>query len=164
MNQIDIPRCSKRCCRTDRPLAPGETYYSALFEGRQGLERLDFSVEAWNNETRRPIGWWKSVIPSTDDRRIRLASNDILFDLFDQWLGDGEKAEYLYILTLLMVRRRLLRFEKSGEGELGNDEMTVYAARREQSYTIQAATLDADAIAKIQNTLAELIYSAPDDI
>ena len=164
MNENDIPRCSKQCCRTHRILAPGETYYSALFEGNEGLERLDFSAEAWKNEVQHGIGWWKSVIPSPDDRRIRLAPNDILFDLFDQWLGDGEKAEYLYILALLMVRRRLLRFEKSGEGDLGANEMTVYAPRRERSYAIKIAALDADSIAKIQNTLAELIYSAPDDI
>lgn len=161
MNENDIPRCSKLCCRTHRALEPGETYYSALYEEKEGLVRLDFSAAAWKKESARGIGWWRAVVPSADDKKIRLAPNDILFDLFDQWLGDSDRGEYLYILALLMVRRRLLRFEKSGEGDFGADEMTVYAPRRERSYAIRVARLDKNRIAEIQNTLAELIYSVP---
>ena len=167
INENAIPRCSKICCRTRRCLAPGEVYYSALVEEPEGIVRLDFSPEAWREEQKnRPadrsggqpalIGWWKAVLPAQDDKKVRLAPNDILFD---QWLADEEKGEYLYILSLLMVRRRLLRMER-GDSESAS-EMTVYAPRREISYVIPIHQIAEERISELQETFARLIFPAP---
>ena len=170
INENAIPRCSKICCRTRRCLAPGEVYYSALVEEPEGIVRLDFSPEAWREEQKnRPadrsggqpamIGWWKAVLPAQDDKKVRLAPNDILFNLFDQWLADEEKGEYLYILSLLMVRRRILRMER-GDSESAS-EMTVYAPRREISYVIPIHQIAEERISELQETFARLIFPAP---
>ena len=145
-------------------------YYSALVEEPEGIVRLDFSPEAWREEQKnRPadrsggqpamIGWWKAVLPAQDDKKVRLAPNDILFNLFDQWLADEEKGEYLYILSLLMVRRRLLRMER-GDSESAS-EMTVYAPRREISYVIPIHQIAEERISELQETFARLIFPAP---
>lgn len=170
LNENTIPRCSKVCCRTRRCFAPGDVYYSALIEEPDGIVRLDFSPDAWREEQKKRstehtepspplLGWWKAILPAADDKKVRLAPNDILFNLFDQWLGDEEKAEYLYILSLLMVRRRLLRIER-GDNELAS-EMTVYAPRREISYVIPIQKIADDRIAELQETFARLIFPTP---
>jgi len=158
MNENDLPRCSRVCCRTRQALEPGDTYYSALSEEKEGLVRLDFSPAAWKKEKGPFLGWWRSVVPKGDEKKVRLAPNDILFELFDQWLGDPQKEEYLYVLSLLMVRRRLMRFEKGEDSGKGANEMTIYAPRRETSYIIGTPKLSPERIADVQETLAGLIY------
>ena len=160
MNENDIPRCSRVCCRTGRTLAPGEAYYSALIEGKSGLERLDFSAEAWHKEKLSAVGWWHSTVPSPNEKRIRLAANDILLELFDQWFGRPDKAEYLYVLTLLMIRRKIFRFEKEEKSEeTDGSTLIVYSARRETTYDVPSVPLDTERIERVQECLASLIYT-----
>lgn len=160
MNENDLPRCSRVCCRSGRALLPGETYYSALVESDDALSRLDFSAEAWRREKIEPIGWWRSVIPTPNEKRIRLAPNDILFELFDQWLGRPDKSEYLYVLALLMIRRKIFRFEKEEKAEgAGESTLVVYSARRETTYDIPTAELDDERIERVQECLASLLYT-----
>lgn len=162
MNENDLPRCSRVCCRTGRALLPGETYYSALVETENTLSRLDFSAEAWRSEKIEPVGWWRSTLPS-NEKRIRLAPNDILFELFDQWLGRPDKSEYLYVLTLLMIRRKIFRFEKEEKSEGANESMlVVYSARRETTYDVPTVELDAERIERVQECLASLLYTGAD--
>lgn len=165
MLESDIPRCSRVCCRTHQPLLPGETYYSALVEGERGeWVRLDFSPVAWNPEREKAVGWWRSTVPTPNEKKFRLAANDILAQLFDQWLGDAEKSEYLYILTLLMVRRRILRFEKTESSETAfGGSMVVYSPRRETSWSIPVVELPPDRIETVQQCLADLIFAGSDN-
>lgn len=291
MAENNIPRPAKACAVTSRPFAPGDLFYSVLFEdGETGdsfgvgsvietdgvkVKRLDYAPEVWNPEriargelpralsengeaprrekrnlrektpsppenfrTERSnekegekrgkngegdeanptevsstgnsvsskveiLGWWRSVVPPMGERKFRLAPNDILLDLFDHWNGQPGREEYLYILTLLMVRRRIFRFEKeekrvendsfsenmdenavrekkkTSEEEMadgdqadslamppsappGKREIIVYSPRRETTYAVEVVSLDAERIAKIQESLAEILYSGSD--
>lgn len=175
MIDYDIPRCSRVCSRTGRTLSPAETCYSALVEEDGTLKRLDFSPEAWRSDNPKVIGWWRSVIPSVTEKRIKLAPNDILLELFDQWIGEPKRKDYLYILTLLMVRRRIFRFEKEEKGDAAADDesdaepfrksadplLVVYSPRREMTYSVPIVPLDEERIGIIQEELAALLYSGP---
>ena len=37
--------------------------------------------------------------------------NDVMLELFDQWDGQPDKEDLRYVLTLLLIRRRVLRLE-----------------------------------------------------
>ncbi len=47
MLDFEIQRCTRRCAKTDRELAAGETYYSVLISTGGKVERRDYSAEAW---------------------------------------------------------------------------------------------------------------------
>ncbi len=161
MNFEWLPKCSRVCARTGRVLNVGETCFSALLEDQAGrISRADFSADAWPppSET-RILGWWRFLIPEGTENHVRLAPNDILMELFDKWAVEPARREELYILSLLLLRRRVFRYENNPNPQHGKELMLVYSPRREMTYSIPVMPLTDERISEIQRELAELLYS-----
>ncbi|MEM6328833.1 MAG: hypothetical protein AAF790_01155 [Planctomycetota bacterium] len=47
MIDYEVQRCTRRCAMTSRALTPGEVFYSVLRSRTGGVERVDYSAEAW---------------------------------------------------------------------------------------------------------------------
>ncbi|MBR5626835.1 MAG: hypothetical protein IKW74_04355 [Thermoguttaceae bacterium] len=157
----DIPKCTRICCRTKRPFQPGESFYSILTEENGEIKRQDFSSEAWLEEKRDDscLGWWKTQLEPGIEKKLKLAPNDILMDIFDELIDQPDKMEISYILTLLMVRRRIFRFEKEEQEDENQAKILVYSPRRETTYSIPVVKLSDEQIKDVQEYLAALIYS-----
>ncbi|MEM6797887.1 MAG: hypothetical protein AAF589_00090 [Planctomycetota bacterium] len=123
---FEVQRCTRRCTRQDRPLAPGEVYYSVLLRDGSGVRRVDYSAEAWSAEATgasgpagsprsgAPLAWWRSRMPADRGDGPKLAPNDVLLQLFDAWEHVDEKRDARYVLALLLVRRRVFRLGQAG--------------------------------------------------
>lgn len=156
---FDVQRCSRRCAATGRELAPGEMCYSALEVQGAEVVRRDFASEAWNGPPESAFGWWKSRIPQPTAKKIKLAPNDVLLELFDQLAG-GEQQDLRYVLALLLVRRRVLRPEGPADGSQDDaDKLTVYCPKRDTTYEVPAIMPSAERIDQIQQQLSELLLA-----
>ena len=107
------------------------------------------------------IGWWKHKIPITNDKKAKLAPNDILLALFDQLTEQPEKLEMRYVLTLLLVRRRIFRLEKEEKSEIEEawDKIIVYNPKADATYEVFVAVPQSERIEEIQNELAALVMN-----
>jgi hypothetical protein len=135
-SSYEIARASGTCAATGAPLQPGHPYIAAVVEadpgagrqgggetsdgggGEEGLRRLDYSLEAWERGERpqpplRLFGFWKARFEPGETRRQPLIDDDSLVDLFEQLEGaeDPARQSFRYILALLLIRKRLLKFE-----------------------------------------------------
>ena len=81
---FEVQRCSRQCSKTERQLEPGETFYSALMVEGADVVRFDFSAEAWEGPPEGALGWWKSVMPTPNAKRLNWAPNDVMLELFEQ--------------------------------------------------------------------------------
>ena len=133
----EIRRCSRHCAKTGRDLAPGEEFYSVLFAEGAEVVRADYSVEAWEGPPEGAVGWWKSQIPNPQATRVRLAPNEVLLQLFDQLEGQPDKQDMRYVLSLLLVRRRVMRTEESEVDSEGRPMLVLYCPRREATYKVR---------------------------
>lgn len=155
----DLQRCTRRCAATGRELRPGEAFYSALVEGPRGLERLDYSIEGWSSPPEGSLGWWKSQLPDAETRRPHWVPNDLMLHVFEQLEGQPERDDFRYLLALLLVRRRVLRFDEgSGEGDRG-ERLSFYCPRRDANYSIRAVEPDPARVEALQGELARLLTS-----
>lgn len=153
----DVGRCTKHCHETEREFQPGEAFYSVLLVDGATIERRDYSIEAWNTAPDNAIGWWKSRMPGRDLSRKRWAPNDVMLDFFDEILEDESRRDMCYILSLLLVRRRLFRHEGIEKDEFGQEFMTVYCPRRDATYRIPSVTPEPARVSEIQEELAGLL-------
>ena len=160
---FEVQRCTRQCAKTQRQLRAGEKYYSALVAREADVVRYDFAEEAWEGPPEGTLGWWKSQIPTSDSKRTHWAPNDVMLDLFDQWEDKPQKQEVRYVLTLLLVRRRMMRLEETQCDPSGREHLVVYCPRREATYTIEASTPSEDRIQEIQNELAQLLLADNDE-
>ena len=147
-----------RCCSVSgRELAPGETYYSMLLEEGMALKRVDFAADAWPGPASEALGWWKSQVPDCTSNKKHWAPNDVMLDFWDRLANQPERQDIRYILTLLLVRRRVFRLEEETTDDQGCEVISVSCPRREETYQIPAVVPDTSRIDQIQEELAALL-------
>ena len=153
----EVQRCTRHCSVTGREFAPGESYYSALVVQGAEVQRLDYAVDAWQGPPPGATGWWKSQRPDESVRSAYWAPNDVLLDFFDRLEQQPDSQDMRYVLALLLVRRRVMRFEESETDDQGREVLVAYCPRREMSYRIPAVIPDDARTAQIQEQLAKLL-------
>jgi hypothetical protein len=155
----EVQRCSRRCATTGRDLAPGEAFYSALFTSGSQVVRQDYSAEAWQGPPAEALGWWKSQIPIADTNKAHWAPNDVILRLFDEMADQPDRADMRYVLTLLLIRRRVLRLEDTLRDEPHRETLLVYCPRRQSEYKVPVNMPSEARIQEIQQNLARLLVS-----
>jgi len=158
MLDFEVQRCTRRCCETDRALEPEETFYSALFVEGGDVVRRDYCPEAWQGPPEGVLGWWQSRMPSPSGRKVQLAPNDVLLQLFEQTGEQADQLDMRYVLALLLLRRRVLRQEES-EWDDGREQLVVYCPKKDATWKVLVASPTAERIAQIQEQLAQLLFA-----
>lgn len=113
-----LSRSPGQCAASGQSFAEGAQYVATLVErgGRPGLERLDFSVEAWEAGARPAapfamFAFWRASFTPHPEKTKPLLGDAELLDLFEE-LGGADQPRQLafrYFVALLLIRRRLLR-------------------------------------------------------
>ena len=157
----EVQRSTRCCAATGREFAPGETYYSALVAEGEELKRYDYAADAWHGPPEEGstsvLGWWKSQIPDRSTTRKRWAPNDVMLNFWDELAEQSDKQDIRYVLTLLLIRRRVFRLEEEKYDPQGRELLVVYCPRRETTYQIPAVPPEAARIDQIQEELATLL-------
>jgi hypothetical protein len=161
MTDFEVQRCSRKCAKTERELQPGETFYSALVPepDSAGLRRIDFAGDAWVDPPEGTIAWWKSQIPGAGNKRAHWAPNDVILEYFQLLDGDPTKVDVRYVLALLMVRRRIARWEDTEADERGQEIMILYCPRQELEFRVAVQVPSAARIAEIEEELSRLLIT-----
>lgn len=154
LGDYKVNRCTRRCFAQERPLREGEWYYSVVLESGDDHERRDYSADAWDSPPEGTIGWWKNRMPTSDQKKLVLAPNEVLVDLLRQMGEFPEKAQSRYLLALMLLRRKVVRpiddpgaVAAIGTTESSSDhaERTDFEADDEQAADSAAVVL-ADAV------------------
>jgi hypothetical protein len=153
----DIAPCTRRCATTGRAFAPGESYYSALsMEGGTAVRR-DFAAEAWPAPPLEAIAWWQMRAPGAASSHGRLAPNEALFDLFSALADEPAEAEFRYVLALLLLRRRLIKLERTTHDVRG-DVLLFDCPQRQEQFEVVAHVPSTERMAELERRLGELLY------
>ncbi len=156
---FDIGRFTRRCAATERELRPGDSFYSILLPVGADVERQDILASEWTGAPENAICWWKSRMPSSNARKVTWAPNEVILDYFLQLHQRGDHVDQLYVLTLLMIRRRILRLDESQADDQGGESMVLYCSSTESEYRIHVAEPTTERIAEIEQELSQLLFS-----
>lgn len=159
MFDFEVQRCTRRCAKSDRELAPGETFYSALIAEGANVARRDYAASAWDGPPDGALGWWKSQMPSADVRKVHWAPNDVILHYFEQLENQPDQQDKRYLLALLMVRRRIVRLEETQRDDPSGEVLVLFCPRTELEYRVPVVTPTGERIAEIQQELARMLYA-----
>ena len=110
-----VTRSTGRCAARDTELAAGSACMATLCDaGEEGLKRLDYSLEAWQ-EGIRPEGlfsFWKTTVPEEGTQKKQIIDESVLLTIFEQLAEDEQprRVSLRFVLALILMRKRLLRF------------------------------------------------------
>ena len=157
---FDVQKPTRTCAATGAEIAAGRTFYSALVREGAEVRRLDYTAEAWTGPPADAVGWWKSVMPERDGAAKRkLAPSEVLLELFRELIDAPDRHDLRYVLTLLLIRRRLLRLEDTTTDDAGKETMVLYCGRDEQTYRVPTTKPDEARAEEIQQYLSQLLYT-----
>lgn len=157
---FEVQRFTRHCAKTGRELKPGETVYSMLVSQGAQVSRQDFAAEAWEGPIEGSLGWWKSQVPHKETKKAHWAPNDVMLELLEQLEMQPDKHDMRYVLSLLLVRRRVVRMEDTEKDELGREVSVLYCPRREATYKIPTVMPDDERTREIQEELSRLLFSS----
>lgn len=148
----EIPRTSGVCASSGRELTPGESYYAALVELPEGqaeakleaadskdkstealralgLCRIDVSLEAWAGGYRPDglFGYWKSTVPLPNEKKKLFVDDAVLMNLLERLAEatEPDRLAFRYVLALILMRKKLLRYDGNILREAEVDGQTV---------------------------------------
>jgi hypothetical protein len=165
---FEVQRCTRCCAATERALEPGDECYSVLEIAGADVVRKDYCPEAWKGAPDAAFGWWKSRVPEPTAKKIKLAPNDVLLELFDQLADQSEQQDLRYVLALLLVRRRVLRVDVANDRShekvdtalnYAAEKMTLYSPKRECTFEVAVTMPSSERIDEIQQQLSELLVA-----
>ena len=123
------------------------------------MRRVDFAAEAWEQAPADAVAWWKSQMPGAGAKRAHWAPNDVILEYFQLLDGDSAKLDVRYVLGLLLVRRRIARWEHTEIDERGQEVMVLYCPRQEMEFQIPVQSPSPDRVIEIQEELARLLMT-----
>lgn len=157
MLDFDVKRCTRRCATTEREFKPDETIYSVLLPEGSHVVRYDYSQEAWEGAPEGAIGWWIGKMPSADSKKVSWAPNDVMLHFFRQLEGQEDKVELRYVLSLLMIRRRILREEATNRNDAGEEVITVHCPQDDSQHQVIVRLPAPQQAVQLQEALSQLL-------
>ena len=120
MIDYQIQPSTRRCSATGRELQPGERYYSVLLEEAGKFVRKDFSLEAWQGAPEGAFSFWMGRLAPPQGKRRPPIDDEMLMECFQRLEGQLEpsRIRFRYVIGLLLMRRRRLRFEETQQDGL----------------------------------------------
>ncbi len=159
---------SGRCEATDRPLEPGSPAMAALCERcvedggeDEGFDRVDYSVEAWEEGVRPPrlFSYWRYIVPEADRKPGIVIDDTVLVDLFERLEGDERprRIAFRYILALALMRKRKLKLVGRETTEDGETWLLQFRGVDGDAMRVANPGIGEDEIVELADQLGEIL-------
>ncbi|MHC4692492.1 MAG: hypothetical protein ACYS67_07110 [Planctomycetota bacterium] len=115
MDEWEIDKPVGECSGSGEKIGYGEEYFGALVETGEGLKRQDFCADYWNEQKPEVFCYWKTRLPHPDEKKKLFVDDEMLMAFFERLAGEGEqeKINFRFVLTLVLMRKRRLKYDSS---------------------------------------------------
>jgi hypothetical protein len=157
--QWEVEPTTGRCVVTGRTLEEGEEFYTVLFEDGESFRRADYSLDAWDGTPEGSYCHFKSRIPVREKRKKLLVDNDVLVNFFLRLAEETEpvRIQFRFVLALILMRKRLLRYEGSGVAE-GVETWELVLPRDQSRHKVVNPRLTDDQIEGVSGQLSAILH------
>lgn len=158
MTEYQIQANTRRCSVSGRELKAGEKYFSVLMDEANVLTRRDFSVECWQGPPANAFSFWCGRIPTADSARHQPIDDEILFDCFRRLENEADpsRVNFRYVLGLLLMRRKKLRFVES-RTEAEHEILILRCTRTREDYTVTNPRLSDEEMIAVRDEVFEVL-------
>lgn len=159
MADWEIKKPLGQCFGTEKPFEPGQTYYGALVETDQGLERRDYSVDYWQEHTPQVYCYWKSRMAHPEQKKKLFIDDEMLMAFFDRLADETEpeKINFRFVLTLILMRKRKLKYESTEIDADGNEIWILRVTGQDRMATAVNPHLSEDQIEQLSGQMGQIL-------
>jgi hypothetical protein len=161
---FSIARPAGRCSVSGREFVVHEKFMAALRETPAGLERLDVAIEAWDAFDKSSLlAYWIAHMPALEEKRPLFVDDTVLLDLFER-LGDATepaKINFRFVLGLILMRKRLLTYERSRSEGPGRQFWVVRLKGTDTTLDMLDPKLDEQQVRDVSGQLGQILSEEP---
>ena len=160
MEEWEIEKSLGRCCGTAREIEYGEEYYAALVETDEGLQRRDFCADYWLEKKPQVYCYWKTKHPHPDQKKHIFVDDEMLMAFFQRLAeeNDQEKINFRFVLTLILMRKRRLKYDSSSTGD-GKEIWRLRITGEKDFVEVVNPHLDDQQIEKLSSQLGQILQT-----
>ncbi|MBL7189060.1 MAG: hypothetical protein ISS70_22260 [Phycisphaerae bacterium] len=163
MSDWEINKPLGQCFGSGRKIEYGEEYFGALVVAEEGLQRRDFCAEYWQSEKPDVFCHWKTKLPEPGQKRQLFIDDQMLMAFFERLARetDQEKIDFRFVLTLILMRKRLLKYDQSRT----EDGKEIWRLRipgdksAEGLVEVVNPHLDAEQIEQLSSQIGEILHT-----
>lgn len=158
--EFEIPAPTLRtCAASGRELRAGERVYGVLFDEGGKFVRKDFAADSWTGPPEGAVAYWSGRIPSSERVRKPTFNEDLLLDCFAHLAGnpDPHRAHFRYVVALLLMRRKRLKFEDAKKAPDGTPILVVRDAKGGAKHEIVDPRLSEAEISAVQDEVFKVL-------
>ena len=162
--ELKLHRPHAACAKTGQTFAAGEPLVSALVRSEGRLDRCDYAAAAWDSPPANTLVWWRSTYPAATVAGGQLAPADVLLDVLEELAGSEADATLRYLVTLELVRRRVLRFvDRPTDAARANgpaaQNLIVSCRKRDREYCVRMVSPEEATAPGVEERLTALLWS-----
>ncbi len=150
---------ARACAATGRVLAPGDRAVAALTSDGAGYTRTDTAADAWAGPPPGCVAYWPCRVPAGPTRKPAAYPDALLADWFYHLAGsdDPGKLNLRYVVALLLMRRRRLKFEDSTPAGESPGVLVVRDAKTGARHEVRDPRLTDDELAAVQAEIGRVL-------
>jgi hypothetical protein len=131
---------------------------SVLIERDGQFVRQDYASEAWKGAPEGAVAFWQNRIPTRERPVPTTMNEELLLDCFRHLHEpkDDSQRNFRYVLTLLLMRKKRLRFDDLVKRD-GDEYLQVRDAKSNQRYEVLDPRLNESQMEAVQNEIFHLL-------
>jgi hypothetical protein len=147
-----------QCAATGKQIQPGEEYYATLVQTEQGFARRDFSSEYWARQKPEVFCYWKTKLPSPEQKKHVFIDDDMLLAFFERLATETEqdKVNFRFVLALVLMRRRRLKYDSSRMDD-GKDVWRLRITGTQDFVGVVNPNLDESQVARLTTQIGQIL-------
>ncbi|KPK41160.1 MAG: hypothetical protein AMJ65_09975 [Phycisphaerae bacterium SG8_4] len=162
MSDWEVNKPLGQCSGSGRRIEHGEEYFGALVMVEEGLQRQDFCAEYWESEKPDVFCHWKTKLPEPGHRKQLFVDDQMLMAFFERLARetDPEKINFRFVLTLVLMRKRLLKYHES-RTEDGKEIWRLRMPGDKSAELVEVVNphLDAEQIEQLSSQMGEILHT-----
>jgi hypothetical protein len=154
-----IGRSTRRCRLSDRPLVPGERYYSVIVPNGAEVARYEIAESAWQGPPPEAIGWWRGIVAPLQVKKLVPTPVEELLDALSQLCEDPSQPQLAHLLGVMLLRRRILQSDDQGDPPtIDEAHFKLIHPGSDTEYLVPSVELDPELLESLQAALHAIMY------
>ncbi len=157
----DIARPDGLCSACGRQFQVAQEFMATIRQVEDGFARQDFCLDCWGDGRDEPaiIGVWRSRIPKAKEKKKLFVGDDVLMSFFRRLAETDEPARltFRYVLTLILMRKKLLTYDGMATDEQGRDVWKVHVRGGDEAHEVVDPHMDEDQILRVSGDLGQIM-------
>jgi hypothetical protein len=158
MADWEIKKSLGQCYSDGKEFEVAQKYFAALVETDEGFQRRDYSVEYWQTEKPQVYCFWQTKMGDPKQKKNMFIDDDMLMAFFARLAEetDEEKVNFRFVLTLILMRKRKLKYNSDGIKD-GKEIWYLKVAGENRTVTVVNPQLTEDQIEQLSTQMNQVL-------